>query len=235
MSKILGSLVTALQLGPACPELVAATAQAAAVLLRLAEDLAGRTGELVELLQLQFAAVTPSADEHFPDLGDLVVRCGELWTEAVLDGVLGYVLLMLEGQSARVPWLQTLLRLLQLDGAVVQVYQLGEEYEASAELLMDWLLTCGDHTTQARLVEALLRWVASRPSPPQADRARPPARHGRPVVPRQRARPEHGAGLPCGHQEVPEQLQLSAGGGAAGVLPGAALLPGAPLPPPSLP
>ena len=50
--------------------------------------------------------MTPSADEHFPDLGDLVVRCGELWTEAVLDGVLGYVLLMLEGQSARVPWLQ---------------------------------------------------------------------------------------------------------------------------------
>ena len=52
------------------------------------------------------------------------------------------------------------------------------QYEASVEEMMDWLLTCGDHATQARLVEALLRWVASRPSSPQADRARPPARHG---------------------------------------------------------
>jgi hypothetical protein len=72
-------------------------------------------------------------------------------------------------QAARVPWLRTLLRLLQLDGAVEQVYQLGEEYKANVEPLMDWLLACGDHVTQARLVEALLRWVASRPSPPQED------------------------------------------------------------------
>ena len=116
VEKVLWSLVAAFQL-PAFPELVAATAQAAALLLRMAEDLAGRIAELVNLLQLQFAATAAFGGEYFLDLGDLVVRCGELSAEAVLDGVLGHLMYLLEAQVARVPWLGTLLRLLRQRGA----------------------------------------------------------------------------------------------------------------------
>ena len=84
----------------------------------MAADLAGRIAELVELLQLQFTTTAALGGDYFPDLGDLVVRCGELSAEAVLDGVLGHLMYLLEAQVARVPWLGTLLRQRGADGGL---------------------------------------------------------------------------------------------------------------------
>ena len=205
-SKILASFRRALQGYSSPRELLETVVPAVSVLLRVSTDLAGLSGSLVEVLQLLLGHFSSLVEDEGgvceaelvgrgEQLGSLVARCAELAAEEVLGGVVGHVLTLVNSSLPAVgrAWLPSLHLLLLADTREEVREALRLEYGEEVERLVDWLFSCGDYSTQAQLVQILLRFsppllpVLSQPLFPQADSGVPAPRRGWRVVPRQRA------------------------------------------------
>jgi hypothetical protein len=193
--KILASFRRALQGDSSPRELLETVVPAASILLRVSQDLAGLSGSLVEVLQLLLGHFSSLAGEEGGEaelvkrgeqLGSLVVRCAELAAEEVLDGVVGHILTLVNSSLPAVgrAWLPSLHLLLLADTREEVREALRLEYSGEVERLVDWLFSCGEYSTQAHLVQILLRFP-----PPllpvltqllflQADGGVPAPRHG---------------------------------------------------------
>ena len=204
--KILASFLRALQGDSSPRELLETVVPAVSILLRVSQDLAGLSGSLVKVLQLLLGHFSSLAGEEGgageaelvrrgEQVGSLVVMCAELAAEEVLDGVVGHVLTLVNSSLPAVgrAWLPSLHLLLLADTREEVREALRLEYGGEVERLVDRLFSCGDYSTQAHLVQILLRFP-----PPllpvlpqllflQADSGVPASRRGWWMVPRQRA------------------------------------------------
>ena len=94
-------------------------------------------------------------------LSQLVERCGQgVFAHQVLDGVAGHLLELVGKEDIATDVRNSFLRALLFLASSTETEErerLGEEYAADLDKLVDWLYTCGDYTTQAALVELLLR------------------------------------------------------------------------------
>ena len=149
---------------------IATVCDAAVILLEVTGDMSDNRDEALELLQMLLNAFVEletngdgveEMDLLGESLGQLVERSGQgVFASHVLDGVAGHLLELVGKEeiatTVRNSFLKALLFLANSTEADVRE-RLGEEYASDLGRLVDWLYNCGDYTTQAALVELLLR------------------------------------------------------------------------------
>ena len=149
---------------------ISTVCDAAVILLEVTGDMSDNRNEALELLQMLLNAFVEletngdgveEMDLLGESLGQLVERSGQgVFASHVLDGVAGHLLELVGKEeiatTVRNSFLKALLFLANSTETDVRE-RLGEEYASDLGRLVDWLYNCGDYTTQAALVELLLR------------------------------------------------------------------------------